>query len=361
MARKIKLSVSTQQKKLIGIQVGCWLLYFSIVYIGTVLNFPEQKIGTLISIFALKIGVFYILLAILYLVFNKRHWYKGLLLLMLLFVLAAPAAYVFLYKVMDGLGFHVNNHVPPLDWAFLGRMLRHYILLILFAVGLFVFLKYREYKNKQIESTEAEYKTKMYALRMEKELERLNYDLLAKHNDPHFVHNIFNLFFAELLKYSPHWAGLMASFSALTRYTYTQASKSTRKMVVDKEWYQVLAMLALQQARFPDEPLNEPVIEGSFSGQCILPMAFITPLENAFKYGDFENSPDALHIKLTLTDDYVEFTCRNRFDFNARPITTSGTGLLNLRRRLEIVFKDDFQLAVREEKNYFTVQLIIYQ
>jgi len=361
MAQKIKLKLSAQQKKLIGIQVGCWLVYFSIVCIGTAINFPQQKISTLLGIFLLKIIVFYVLLAILYLVFNKRHWYKGLLLLLMLYLLAAPTAYVFLYRLMDSLGFHVNNDVPPLDWSFMGRMLRHYILLIVFAVGFFAFLKYREYKNKQIEAAGAAYKMKMYALRMEKELEKLNYDLLAKYNDPHFVNNIFNLFFAQLLEYSPHWAGLMASFSALTRYTYTHALKSTRKIVVEKEWEQVLSILALQQARFPDVSLPKPTMEGNFSGQCVLPMTFITPLENAFNYGDFGNPADALDVRLVLTDDYVEFICRNRIDPKARARTSSGTGLANLRRRSEIVFKDDFQLTTDENGQYFTFHIIIYQ
>ncbi|MDX3914807.1 MULTISPECIES: sensor histidine kinase [Olivibacter] len=361
MVQLTQFKLSPGQQKLLGIQVACWLLYFGIVYIGTRLNFPQQRVGTLIGIFVLKVIVFYLLLGILFLVFNKKHWYKGLLLLLIFYFLAAPGAYLYLYKLMVHLGFKVNQKVPPLDWSFLGRMAKHYILLVIFAVGLFVFLKYRAYKNKQIEMAIIEYKTKMYAALMAKELEKLKYDVLAKQADPHFVHNIFNLFFGELLKYSPRWAQLMASFSGLTRYTFTHASQGTRKIVVSKEWQQVEAALALQQARFPEIPILKPEVQGAFAGQRVLPMAFITPLENAFKYGDFTGDGDALYIKLLLTDDLVEFTCRNRFDRRSRPITSSGTGLSNLRRRLEIVFKNEFQLTVSEEEAYFTVKISINQ
>ena len=90
----------------------------------------------------------------------------------------------------------------------------------------------------------------------------------------------------------------------------------------------------------------------------IAPLIFMTFIENAFKYvsrGD--EMPNYITIALVEKDGCLEFTCENSYD-EAEP-STGGIGLNNAVRRLELLYKDRYQLDISKEQHQYQVHLML--
>lgn len=92
----------------------------------------------------------------------------------------------------------------------------------------------------------------------------------------------------------------------------------------------------------------------------ILPLVTVDIIENAFKHTAFHSQQSFISIVVNLSDNQFELTTSNyvgdkRIDGKEK----SGIGLQNLKKRLELVYPNRFQLIHREEGNSFTTQLII--
>lgn len=80
----------------------------------------------------------------------------------------------------------------------------------------------------------------------------------------------------------------------------------------------------------------------------IAPLLLITIIENAFKHSTIDTRID---IKIKLENDLLECICTN--DFDAKKIdTVDQIGLKNLKKRLELIYKDTYELKIEEKENY---------
>ena len=78
-------------------------------------------------------------------------------------------------------------------------------------------------------------------------------------------------------------------------------------------------------------------------------------MENAFKYVDGDQA--FIHIQLKRVGEELQFQVQNsRRDIHL-PTKEAGIGLVNLRRRLDLLHPDDYQLDIQEEPHQFTATL----
>ncbi len=92
----------------------------------------------------------------------------------------------------------------------------------------------------------------------------------------------------------------------------------------------------------------------------ILPLVTVDIIENAFKHTAFHSQQSFISIVLSLQEHRFELTTSNYVGENRiEGKEKSGIGMHNLKKRLELVYPDRFQLIQREEGNSFTTQLII--
>lgn len=91
----------------------------------------------------------------------------------------------------------------------------------------------------------------------------------------------------------------------------------------------------------------------------VVPLLFIILLENAFKHG-VENLREDAYIKMSLTTSQKEicFTIENNYD---KAENQSGIGLKNLKRRLELIYPNQYELTFSETENVYQAQLILKQ
>ncbi|HAD14805.1 MAG TPA: histidine kinase, partial [Saprospirales bacterium] len=80
--------------------------------------------------------------------------------------------------------------------------------------------------------------------------------------------------------------------------------------------------------------------------------------ENAFKHGELKDPQHPLDIRLQIEGARLYFYCRNKKKSGPKQLST-GIGLDNIRKRLELMYPGNFQLDVHDEAGFYTTELTI--
>ena len=93
----------------------------------------------------------------------------------------------------------------------------------------------------------------------------------------------------------------------------------------------------------------------------IPPLLLIVFVENAFKHGVSYNEPSFVHIALRCETGRAVCEVRNsRHAASGRKIEGSGMGLDNVRKRLDLLFGDEYELRIDDSRdNEYRVKLTI--
>lgn len=90
----------------------------------------------------------------------------------------------------------------------------------------------------------------------------------------------------------------------------------------------------------------------------IEPMLLIPFIENAFKHGTGYMEHPQIDIHLSVTDGLLYFTVRNRFNVEQETKdATSGIGLTNVKRRLNLLYGNEYDLWITKKGDWFLVSL----
>lgn len=92
----------------------------------------------------------------------------------------------------------------------------------------------------------------------------------------------------------------------------------------------------------------------------IPPLLLIVFVENAFKHGVSYNQKSFIHISLFYAEKRLTATISNSRTQSDETKKTTGIGLDNVRKRLELIYgADGYSLNINEEPERYTVQLVI--
>ncbi|WNJ19542.1 histidine kinase [Pontibacter sp. G13] len=200
---------------------------------------------------------------------------------------------------------------------------------------------------------------KVQRRRRELEQEKLRAELMAlKHQiNPHFLFNILNGLYGLAFKHDDEeTAQGIAQLSHMMRYMLYESNDA--KVPLGKEIEYIENYIALQRLRL------DPSVEVSFdvSGEVqvaeIAPLLLIPFVENAFKHGVSTVHPSRIQIRLTLSNGELTFEVSNTLQStrSAEPKHIGGVGLTNVRKRLELIYKDSYVLSIQPtDKTYHTI------
>lgn len=195
----------------------------------------------------------------------------------------------------------------------------------------------------------------------EKELERQNLQselqLLKSQINPHFLFNTLNNI-DSLIRSNPEKASnALVQVSGLMRYMIYETNASS--VPLQKELDYIENLLHLQQLQYANPQLVDYSVEGNPEGIQVAPMLFVPFIENAFKHCTDKTIPGAIRISFKIIDKQISFSISNIAD-KAQSIhkdKTSGIGLNIVRRRLEIIYSQQYNLKTEEKNNLFCVVL----
>jgi two-component system LytT family sensor kinase len=193
------------------------------------------------------------------------------------------------------------------------------------------------------------------------ENEKLTTELffLKSQINPHFLFNTLNNIYSLAAVQSEKTAEAVMKLSSIMRYVLTEVKNDC--VPLEKEILFITHYIELQKLRLTDKTKVDFTVTGETFGKQISPLLFLPFVENAFKYGisTRELSPVIILLEIKNTDLY--FTVKNNKHTSTliKPANNTGIGIENARRRLELLYKNRYQLDITEDLTTFTVNLNI--
>ncbi|HEV7780541.1 MAG TPA: histidine kinase [Chitinophagaceae bacterium] len=180
--------------------------------------------------------------------------------------------------------------------------------------------------------------------------------------NPHFLFNTLNnLFSIAQKKNNTELATGISKLSGLMRY---MLHESNSEMVpVEKEIRYLKDYIEVCRLRIDesDNALIRFSVNGDLHGIEIAPMLLIPFVENAFKYGINFKERSEINIRIYSENDLLRFEIENtnhsyiHRTFDKR----SGIGLNNVRKRLDLIYGENYTLDIDPGTDIFSVSLAI--
>ncbi len=199
-------------------------------------------------------------------------------------------------------------------------------------------MKFKEIENKQLKDELA---------------------LLKEQIQPHFLFNTLNNLYGLITQdQNQKAAEITLKLSDLMRYLLE--SSKTDKVSLKKEIQFLEDYLSLEKIRLSKNTDIRFEVSGIVSNVLIAPLLFIPLVENAFKHGLKTNKSDSFaHFSLSVQGKDLFFEAKNLLGKSLENSPESGTGIENLRKRLQLIYPNNHLLDIQKSNDEYKVILHI--
>jgi sensor histidine kinase YesM len=191
----------------------------------------------------------------------------------------------------------------------------------------------------------------------EKSLFEAEVAFLKNQINPHFLFNALNFLYAQVYPLSENSAKGILLLSDIMRYALKETNDNG-KVLLEEEVHHMHNFISLNQQRFNNRLQVRFEMEGSDQFLMILPLVLITFVENCFKHGELSDLTAPLLIRLRIEDNRLYFYTFNKKRTGPKEKTT-GIGLANTRKRLEINYPNRHSLVVEDGPDSYTCTLLL--
>ena len=174
---------------------------------------------------------------------------------------------------------------------------------------------------------------------------------------PHFFFNTLNNLYALSLESSDKVPDVIIKLSKLMEYVLYDV-EGTKFVPLIKEIDYIQNYIEIEKLRFENVEVTIN-IESNIDEVKVPPLLFISLLENAFKHGGFNNNKLKIKVNCKIIDDALHFEIINNFVLSQSFKSLKGIGLTNTRKRLKLIFKNNFSLEHQVKFNYYIIRLQI--
>jgi hypothetical protein len=275
---------------------------------------------------------------------KKRYFLFGLYTLYTLII----SGYLIMVSVFLGLIFLSQfqySSMSPLSRNLFFVMIAVYLIVVV--VSAFKLLKLNLKHTEKTKTLE----TKILETQLKLKEQELNYLKMQIH--PHFLFNTLNTMYGFALKKADETPEMILKLSNLLDYLLYQIDKPF--VLLKDDINHIEDYIALEKLRF-NETLDITFTTKNISDSAtIAPMLLLPFIENSFKHGSIKNGLLTIKIEVSCTESYIYFSIENSLA-NATE-TSNGIGLENLKKRLSLLYKDNYQLNITKLDDVFKVKL----
>ncbi len=174
---------------------------------------------------------------------------------------------------------------------------------------------------------------------------------------PHFFFNTLNNLYSLSLNNSSQAPAVILKLADLMSYMLYESS--TEKISLDKEINFLHNFLDLEKLRFGERLSVSFEIEGQIENVSVPPMILILFVENCFKHGLKNNIANvSIAISLRVEKSLLWFSIKNPVsEHEATGAITTGIGLKNVKRRLDLLFGENYDLHIANDGKEYCVSL----
>jgi|SRR5438477_2866077 len=197
-----------------------------------------------------------------------------------------------------------------------------------------------------------------YIESIEKQKVKNELDFLKAQFNPHFLFNSINSIYGNIDKTNSSARSMLLTFSEMLRYQLYECN--TESISIDKEISYIKNYIALQETRKAENLIIDLTIDDNVRGFVIAPLMFIAFIENAFKYvSHYEDKINTVQISLCKNEGDLVFRSFNTKENMNRYglIDHNGIGVVNVKRRLELLYPDRHTLTINTADNSYEVLL----
>lgn len=239
--------------------------------------------------------------------------------------------------------FEIARRIKPPNFFFI--FFRSFFWLVLVDLISTVFLMQKRIREQ------SEHTQKINEEKLNTELE-----LLKAQINPHFIFNALNNIYSLAYMKSDQAPESILELSQMLRYVIEDCKKE--KVVLKSEIEYIKNYIAFQKMKSRQDQNISFDYRKVDNAIRIAPMLFIPFLENSFKYSRIEEFRNGyIQIELRSNKNELEFNIRNSKPENNSVKPGQGTGIKNVKQRLEIIYPDNFSLQIEDKKNEYTVNL----
>lgn len=200
------------------------------------------------------------------------------------------------------------------------------------------------------------YKREVKAELLEKQKLHAELKFLKAQIQPHFLMNSLNNLYGMVLPISKDASNVIIGLSEILRYIIYE-SKETY-VSIKKEVDMIKHYLELEKVRLGEKVDINFSVEGSLDSYKIPPTLLIVFIENSFKHGAYSSIENGwLDISLSVENQVLFFKIENSIEVNKiKKLKEIGIGIANVRKRLDLLYPNNYSLKIfNEEESYLVV------
>ena len=344
-----------------------WNIFFWSLLLGTWFNAMNVKYQYLSAWYHLFTATFTLLMMVVCYVNNlyllprflarRKYWQYALLFLpfafFISFCITANFKLMQYYfpKINIGQVSYITTDVPP-GYAFSDFMegtINYFSFVVLWACGFSVAWYIRDYGRqvKLIEETQKK--------QVETELSFLKNQL-----NPHFLFNTMNNLYGLAMKKSDSAPDAILKLSSILRYLLYESNINEVSFEKEKEVMQAYIGLELLRLTNKDDFHFSINADRDYK---IPPLLWLPVLENVFKHGTrYISENHHIEYDFKIENNTLRIFSKNEFKHingTENGNKASGIGLVNLRKRLELLYRDKYIIHTNSDDNFYTTEILI--
>ncbi|WP_431242282.1 sensor histidine kinase [Flavobacterium sp. P21] len=340
--QKLKFNIKIQN------HIWFWSIYFTLNFLrwGAYFNdYPYAFKSNSIE-FALVIPLVYFNLFVLVprFVLKQKYILYTFLLLLSLFAMYLCKTALTYYIISENIWPEANREYHPFELNHIVAVCIGELYVLAMASSVYLTLTWLRERERNRSLRENQFKIKL--------------KYLENQIQPHFFFNTLNNLYALSLESSDKVPDVIIKLSNLMEYVLYDV-KGTKFVPLIKEIDYIQNYIEIEKLRFENVEVTIN-LESNIEDVVVPPLIFISLVENAFKHGALNNPNLKIKINCKVTDNkLLDFEILNNFVISQNLNPKGGIGLINTKKRLKLIYKNNFSLKQATKLNYYIIRLQI--
>ena len=351
-----------------GVMTALYLLGIIIEFVTLLIysvENPEIRISNIMTVENLQIQVISLIFLSIFLTLSINTFYRYIqnkkkpiffIKPIVIGIVAQIIYHCFMFFVLgDNNVILTNQYADAQDPLPVGFMAVSYVIAGVFFVSVALLTATLAYARDDRKQHEILREQKM---QLEIENTRVNYNFLKAQINPHFLYNTLSFFYARSLPYSQELSEGILTLSDIMRYALQESIAIEGKAPLEKEVEHLRNVIKINQLRYSNQLKVDLRVVGDISAKKIIPFVLVTLVENALKHGNLKSEEHPIEFFLSLEEEKLYFKSFNQKK-NDPEESSNGIGLMNMKKQLALAYKDEYQLNIIEEPEFYTTELTI--
>lgn len=193
-------------------------------------------------------------------------------------------------------------------------------------------------------------------LQLQKENAEAQLQLLKAQVHPHFLFNTLNNIYAHTQNTAPVASKLVMGLSDMLRFMLYECNQPL--VPLSKELKMIQDYITLEQIRYDDQLDVHIDLPVNYDNLGIAPLLMLPLVENCFKHGTSQMIEQPwLSLQVTLEKNRMHVKLMNGKVNEVVKTTNKGIGILNVRKRLALLYPGKHELSITDEEDVFIVNI----